>query len=163
MSKKIIEDVISATLKNDSLKNALDLMSWLRENKMNPAQSSKTTWKINYKDCVVCYFRFNFDANALRITPFICEYEHDSLADSLKEIIWANAIREKNCHGSCRCSYKLKTIFGRKNFYACAQAVTFTNPNIGEVECIKELVKMRKSVLHSGNLMSILPKNFEVV
>jgi len=161
MPKKIIEDVIRDTLKNDALKNALDLMAWLRENKMNPAQSSATTWKINSKACVVCYFRFDFDAGAIRITPFICEYKHDSLSDNLKEIAWANAIREKNCHGSCHCSYKLKTIFERKDFYACAQAITFTNPNSSEIECIKELVKMRKNVLLNGKLMSALPRNFE--
>ena len=161
MPKKPIEDIINDTLKNDSLRNVFDLMVWLRENKMNPAQSSATTWKINSKGCVVCYFRFNFDVGAIRITPFICEYKHDSLPDNLKEIAWANAINEKNCHGSCCCSYKLKTIFERKDFYACAQSVTFTNPNTSEIECIKELIKMRKNILLNGKLMLALPRNFE--
>jgi hypothetical protein len=161
MTKKTIEEVINVTLKKDSLKNVLELITWLRENKMNPAQSSKTTWKINLKSCVVCYFRFDFDKNDLRITPFICEYEHDSLSENLKEIVWENAIREKNCHGSCRCSYKLKTIFGRKDFYACAQVITFTNPTASEIECIKVLIKMRENVLRNGKLMSTLPRNFE--
>ena len=161
MPKKLIEDVINDTLKSDTQKNISDLIAWLRENKMNPAQSSATTWKIHSKACVMCYFRFDFDAGDIRITPFICEYKHDSLADNLKEIVWANALKEKNCHGSCHCSYKLKTIFERKDFYACAQAVTFTNPNAADIECIKELIKMRKDVLMNGKLMSALPRNFE--
>jgi len=161
MPKKPIEDVINDTLKGDTLKNALNLVAWLRDNKMNPAQSSATTWNVSAKACVICRFRFDFDTNTLRIMPLICEYKHDSLSDSLKEIVWANAIREKNCHGSCRCSYKLKAIFERKDFYACAQAVSFINPAVSEIECIKELVKMRKNVLLNGTLMSALPRNFE--
>ena len=160
MSKIKIEDMISNTLKGDSLKNALNLIIWANENKLNPAQSSVTTWKINSKACVVCHFRFDFDAGTLHITPFLCEYEHDSLSDELKGIALANKKRGMPCGERCHaCSYKLKTIFGKKDD-ACAKSITFNNPNAEEIECIKALIKMRKNVLLNGVLMSTLPRNF---
>lgn len=165
MSKRIIEDVIKEALTGDYKKNALDLMAWLRKNKFNPLQSSKTTWKISAKSCVVCYFRFDFNENAITIQPIIGEYECNYLSDEMKDITLTNKVHGRycgeRCHGS-QCSYMLKTLFGEKNSDACGQSVIFTNPNTNENECIKELIMMRKNVIQNGTLMPMLPKNFSL-
>jgi hypothetical protein len=163
MSKKIIEDVISEVLTDGTKENALDLIAYLRENKMYPAQSSSVTWKISSKGCIVCYFRFDFNAGTLRINPFISEYKHDSLSEELKEIVWAAKTNAgmpcgENCHP---CSYLLKTVFGKEYDDACGSSFAFVNPNVSEIECIKELIKMRMNLIKNGRLMSALPKNFE--
>ena len=165
MSKRIIEDVINEALTGEYQKNALDLMAWLRENKFNPLQSSKTTWKISAKSCVVCYFRFDFNAGAIQIQPIISEYKNDSLTDNLKQIALTNKVHGRycgeRCHGS-QCSYMLKTLFGEKNSDSCGQSIVFTNPNADENECIKELIRIRKNVIQKGVLMPILPRNFSL-
>jgi len=156
-----IEEVISNLYDGEMKENLLDFIVYLRRNKLNPARSSASTWKISLKACVVCYLRYDSDAKTITIHPIIGEYEHDSLSDELKEIIWANTKKKKDCHGSCRCSYKLKTIFGRtSDIYTCGNAIDFINPNTDEIECIKKLLELRKHTIQNGKLLPTLPRNF---
>jgi len=161
-----IENTIIETLKGDEQKDSLDLIAWLKENKLNLLRSSKTTWKISAKACVVCYFRFDFDAKIITIQPIISKYGCNELSDEMQDIILANKVNGRycgeRCHGSY-CSYKLKTIFGKKSSDVCGQSIIFKNPNAEENECIKELVKMRKNVIQNGMLMPTLPRNFSLV
>jgi len=156
-----IEEVISDLYDGEMKEHLLNFIIYLRKNKLNPARSSASTWKIGLKACVVCYIRYDSDAKTITIHPIIGENGHDSLSDELKEIVWANTKKKKDCHGSCRCSYKLKTIFGRTSgIYTCGNAVDFINPNAKEIECIKKLLELRKDTIQNGKLLSSLPRNF---
>ena len=161
-----IESKIIETLQGDEQKDSLELIMWLKEYKLNPLQSSKTTWKISAKACVVCYFRFDFNKKKITIQPIISEYGCNSLSEEMKDIALRNKVHGRycgdKCHG-CHCSYKLRTIFGKKSNDVCGQSIIFKNPNAEENECIKELIKMRKNVIQNGILMPVLPRNFCLV
>jgi len=170
MHKKVkqkIEDVIGDGLEGDTLKNALDLIIYMRENKMTPVNTSNNGWKISSKSCVVCYIWLDMDTNTLRINPFIGEYKHDSLSDDLKEIILS---KKKSgtpcltCHiisgHDYNCSYKLKSIFDKDYADACARSISFENPNSDEIKCIIELLKMRKNTIKNGELLPNSPTNY---
>lgn len=56
-AKLEIEDVLGTVLQSDALENALNLVAYLRENKMNPAWSATNVWKVTYKTYTVCFMR----------------------------------------------------------------------------------------------------------
>jgi len=152
--KPQIEDAISGVLNGDALKTALDFIEYLRENKMNPRWMSTDTWKINYKDHVLCYFRLDPDSGVLHINPWIAEYEGDSLSDELKEIAWARANRHRPCqhnqkYGGC-CGYRLKTVFGREYSNPCQSMLIFDDLGDGTTDCVKALLELRKSAILGG-------------
>ena len=162
-----IEDAVCGVLSGEALRNALALFSYLRENKMNPANTSKNGWKISSKGCVVCYIWFDSDTGALHINPFISEYEPNSLSDDLKEIVWSKKKQGtacETCHvisgDGYNCSYKLKTVFGKSFADACARSVTFINPDSDETECIKKLLAMRKNIIRNGKKLAASPTNY---
>ena len=155
------EDVIKDFFTGEALDNILNLISFLRENKMNPTCSSKSSWISRNKKRVVC--RFNIDNGTLRVTPIIGNYSADSLSDEHKKIVWAK-VEDRvhgcwNCEGGTHCShlglssnYGMKIVFGKKyDENVCGQSICFINPNSCEVECIKELIKLRKSFAQMEN------------
>ena len=161
-----IEDVIRNTLSGQALNDTLAFITYLRENKMNPVNTSKNGWKISSKACVVCYIWLNLDTGTLQINPFINEYEPNSLSDDLKEIVWSKKTHGSTC-GECQviagkynCSYKVKTVFGKRFEDACARSISFINPNSVEIECIKKLLELRKSTIKNGKRLPTSPTNF---
>lgn len=54
-AKPIIEDALANVLQGDALENALKLIAYLRENKINPAWSATNVWKISYRSFSVCF------------------------------------------------------------------------------------------------------------
>ena len=171
MSKKAvkqkIEDVIGHVLDGDTLKNALDLVSYMRENKMTPTNTSNNGWKISSKSCVVCYISLDVDTKILRINPFIGAYESASLPDDLKEIVLSKKKQGTPCEichvisdSGYNCSYKLKTIFDKNYVDACARSISFENPDVDELKCIIELLKMRKDTIKNGKLLPNAPTNY---
>ncbi|MDR2547048.1 MAG: hypothetical protein LBC96_05980 [Lachnospiraceae bacterium] len=152
--KPKIEDVINDALFGDALKNALDFVLYLRENKMNPVWSATNAWKVSYKTYTVCFIRLhgsadyhNLEVGSWHIIPFIGEYEADSLSNDFKEIAWAN---KKTCGGCGKCALELIAIFGRKFDYACEGSIRFINPDANEVECAKKLVELRRCEIKEG-------------
>ena len=110
-----VEAVLSEVLCGDVLKNALNLITYLRENKMNPAWSATNVWKISYKSYTVCFIRLYGAAayHGLRegtwqIIPFIGEYEGAALPGEFKEIVWAH---KRTCQNCGVCSLQLEHIF----------------------------------------------------
>ena len=154
------EDAVKTILTDDKLNDALEFISFLQENKMNPINTSKNGWKISSKACVVSYIWLDSDAGTLTVLPFIGEYKHDSLSDDLKEIVWAKKTQGSSCGGCHHCSYKIKTIFGKEYTDACARSILFVNPNFNELECIKKLLELRKHTIKNGTRLPALPTNF---
>ena len=162
-----IEKAVRGVLSGDTLSNALELFSYLRENKMNPVNTSKNGWKLSSKGCVVCYMGLDSATGAFYINPFISEYEHGSLSDDLKEIVWSKKKQGtacERCHvvsgDGYNCSYKLNTVFGKRFEDACARSVTFINPDSEEIECIKKLLALRKNIIKNGKKLSASPTNY---
>ena len=142
-----IEDVIPEYLSDDTQKSALNFIAYLRQNKMSPQQRSACSWKIVYKTFIVC--AIVLQPNELHVQPYIGEYEGDLLSNELKEIVWANV---KPCRSDCtggNCRLSVSKIFGKEGS-ACETAVRFVNPNTDEIECIKNLIAIRRNEIFEG-------------
>ena len=155
VKKPIIEDAIADVLNGDVLKNALNFIAYLRENKMNPAWSATNAWKVTYKTFTVCFLRLhgaadyhNLAAGSWHILPFIGEYESDLLSNELKEIVWAN---KKKCQLCGQCALQLNTIFGKEFDTACEGSILFVNPNAEAIECVKKMIALRRNAIQEGN------------
>jgi hypothetical protein len=152
--KPKIEDVICKVLNGDAQKNALDFVAYLRENKLNPAWSAKNVCTVSSKTFRVCFIRLhgaadyhNLDVGCWNISPFIGEYEDDTLADKYKEIVWAN---KKDCQSCSQCALKLDAIFGKNFPHSCEGSILFVNPDTKTVECVKQLIALRRNEIKDG-------------
>ena len=152
--KPKIEDVVCEVLSGDAQKNALDFISFLRENKLNPAWSAKNAWKVSSKTFSVCFIRLhgvaeynNLGPGEWSMLPFIGEYDADALPDEDKEIAWAN---KNNCESCGQCALRLNAIFGKKFRYSCECAIGFRNPDDKAVACAKKIVMLRKNEIKQG-------------
>ena len=152
--KPEIEDVIGDVLTGGTLKNALNFIAYLRENKINPQWSATNVWKISYKTFSVCFIRLygaadyhSLKPNSWHIIPFIGEYEDSSLSDELKEIVWAN---KHTCSSCGKCALPINKVFGKEYDYACEKSILFTNPDAKTIECVKKLIELRRDAIREG-------------
>ncbi|MDR1803301.1 MAG: hypothetical protein LBQ94_06795 [Treponema sp.] len=153
-AKPEIEDIISNVLTGNTLKNALNFIAYLRENKINPQWSATNVWKISYKSFSVCFIRLygaadyhNLKPGSWHIIPFIGEYKASSLPDELKEIVWAN---KRTCSNCGKCALKLEKVFGKEYDYVCEKSIVFTNPDAKTVDCTKKLIELRRNAIKEG-------------
>ena len=102
-AKLKIEEVIPEYLNGDMQKLALDLVAYLRANKMNPTQTAHNSWKVNYKGSCLCYVRICDAEHYYRKFPdnppswvitlylnYINEYENVIINEKLQDIILNN-------------------------------------------------------------------------
>ena len=153
-SKPEVEDIIGDVLSGEALKNASELIAYLRQSKINPLWSAENVWKISYKGYCVCFIRLYgaahyhcLEAGTWHIVPFIGEYDVHSLSDEYKEIVWADKTDCPNCG---KCALVISKVFGKKYNYACEKSIVFTNPDAKSVECVKKLIELRRSDIKQG-------------
>lgn len=153
-TKPQIEAAVGEVLNGDALENAGNLISYLRENRMNPAWSAANVWKISYKSFTVCFLRVygaadyhGLQAGTWHVIPFIGEYEAAALPGELKEIVWAHKHTCQNCG---QCSSPIRRVFGKEYDYACEKSIVFTNPDADDVACIKKLINLRRNAIKDG-------------
>ena len=153
-TKLRIEDVTLEVLSGEVQQTALDFISYLRKNSINPAWLATNAWKITYKTFTVCFIRlhgaaenYGIEEGAWQVIPLIGEHETDDLPDDLREIVWANI---KVCANCGKCALKLKTVFGKKFDYACEKCIVFNSPEEVEIHCIKKLIELRRSQIAEG-------------
>ena len=149
-SKPKIEDVMHEVLEGDTLKNGINYVAWLRENKMSPQWSATNSWKIAYKAHNVCNINLsgsyhNLETGSWRVRAFIGEYEN-SLLEEFKEIILKNIEYCTKCN---TCRGRRMTIFDKELNNVCGR-LHFINPDVKTLECIKLLISMRKNAITEG-------------
>ena len=145
-TKPMIDDVANTILSGEALKNVLDFTSFLRENKLNPSWSATNVWKVSSKTFNVCFIRL-YGAAAYHglgegdwnISPYIGEYEADTLSEENREIAWAN---KRTCSSCGQCSLKLDTVFGKKYDYSCEASICFRNPDEKAIEFAKQIIEL---------------------
>ncbi|MCL2487795.1 MAG: hypothetical protein FWE80_03850 [Oscillospiraceae bacterium] len=152
--KQKIEDVISSTLRGDVLKNALDFISWLKENKMNPSWISINSWKIRYKNKGIGNIRIYSESvnHKLPIDSWnlaSVDLDHNAADDifdnKFKEIIWSNV---RHCVGCGKCAPgKDKVIFGKEFSGVCCIWLSIVNPDMKTLACVKMLIEHRKAAI----------------
>lgn len=152
--KPEIEDTLANVLQGDALENALKLIAYLRENKINPAWSATNVWKISYRSFSVCFLRVygaaeyhGLQAGTWHVIPFIGEYDASALPDEYKKIVWE---KKRTCQNCGLCSLQLAHIFGKEYERACEKSIVFTNPDADDVTCIKKLIDLRRNAIKDG-------------
>ena len=157
-AKPKIEDIVRDYLSGEILSNAINFISYLKENKMSPQWSAANSWKVSYKAHNVLFIRlgsesqyYGIDRGSWYVYAFIGEYE-DVLPDEYKEIVWSNI---KYCNKCSHCRGERMMIFG-KEFHNVCDSFIAINPDEKVVECIKNIIPMRKKAIDRGQTKKYL-------
>ena len=143
-------DIINDALDGDNLKNATDLIAYLKTLKSNPAWASANSWKVSCKGEVVCYIKlhgsnaFHLEKGSWQVSVHI-NYggaQEDIIADeNLKQAIWDNI---KYCYRCSSCRGGNKTIYGKEFKDVCHGPVVYINPDAKTLECVKKLIEIKR-------------------
>jgi len=172
IAKPNIEDVLPHYLSGNVLKNALDFIAYLRENKMKPTWTIHNAWKAVNKGKVLYYIRLPvYDAHFQRpnqpagtswerswcVTPFlmnIAKYENLITDEADKKIIVDNFYGCKPYCRMAKCSMKntaKKIVICNTEFVRyCGDSMLrnrslwVVNPSEVELDCIKRLLELEK-------------------
>jgi len=168
MSDKRIENVISEVLANDTQKCALDFTVYLRANEMAIEREKGGYWDdkfyyaISYKGEFVCTILVGATEDSSE--PWVVWsdssrsnwYENPPLDECQKEIAWKHV---DICGGGDICGYCGnpggidKIIFGKVFSNVCLTVFRFDNPNAVAVECLKQLMEIRKNDIDKSNTL----------
>ena len=154
--KPKIEDIISEYHDEDTKKNALDFVAFLRENKLSPTRMhSDVHWVVKHKGKSVCHL--NIDKNnewMIRHCQFTREkwfvnYEQHITDENLKAYILDNIRDPANvCIGGGCKGKQNKTILGKKFAAVCnCWPLLIKNPKGDILENEKKLITVIKTVI----------------
>jgi len=148
-----IENDLSNTLSGNKLENALDFVTFLRENEIpldyNAPESSYGGWNGAVGGVVgnsIGYVTFNGDTSGVGPWTFwlnSCDFAGSDLADDeFKNAIWAFASPCGKCNENwekCMGSGK-KTILGKEFENQCHSPLMFINPDVKTLDSIKKFI-----------------------
>lgn len=171
--KPNIEDVIPYYLDDENKKNALEFVSYLRENKIKPVWATQNNWKATYKGKIIYYLRLpttkhhflnkkKTDENDwLRswvVTPYVLHYHEYAdliINEGLQDFFWNNMrfcinvlTGECNSHG-CAPGIDMN-VLGKDFKNLChfvksgANTMWVVNPDETEINSIKKLLDFEK-------------------
>ena len=167
MSNSRIENAICEVLTGDVQKNALNFVAYLRVNEMVIEREIGGYWDdkfyyaISYNDEFVCFILIGATEEDSS-EPWVVWsdssrskwYENASLDEQQKEIAWkyVDICGGGDDCGSCGNPGGIdKTIFGKEFNNVCLTVFRFDNPNAVAVECLKNLVEIRKNDISKNN------------
>jgi hypothetical protein len=169
-TKPMIEDVMPHYLDGGRLKNALEFIAYLRENKIKPVWAITNGWKAVYKGKTLYYIRLPlYEAHFNRpnqldgtnwesswcVTPFLmnlAEYEDLITDETDKKIVVDNFYGcVPYCRGSGCSSEKKITVCGTELVRYCHdgmlgnRSLWVVNPDETEIACIKKFLELEKN------------------
>lgn len=157
MSEWKIEDCIRNLLTEDTQKNALDFVDYLKVNEMTFERGkgyweNQFYWLIKYQKEYVCFILIDGKDSEEKFAPLTVwsddsdsNWFTDSIPDEhIKKIAWEHVDFCENCGGDCRPG-KHKIIFGKEFSNVCRTTMRFINPDFAEWECVKKMVEIRKN------------------
>jgi len=160
-TKPKIEDVIGDLLEGDKLKNALDLIAYLRANKVTLRWGSQNCWGTFYKGKGFSNIRirgknqskayYGLEPGSWHIgrhwlvlpDDLSGEFEDSISYEKFKEFIWANVTPCKKC--MCCAPGRSEIHLGKKFDSVCGLRIE--NPDAEALEHTKKLIEYCKSVL----------------
>ena len=160
-TKPRIEDVLPIYLDGEKLKNAMDFVAFLRENKMSPGWRSPNSWCASYKGKVVAYIKLGEAAYLSSEYDFwqIVFFDHynseneELLGEQTKKALLSKIRFCKSCPDfSCAPGIQ-GTVLGEKlaDNICRYMSFLFNNPTAAELERAKQLVMTsRKIILANG-------------
>lgn len=160
MAAKRIEEAVAELLDGDARKSALDFAAYLQANEILLGES-ENYWEAKFRDKCVCFIWV--DGSAQLPGPWTVWSDQEpgtwiswsdedsahgsedcSVDEPTKETAWKNANFCADCGGDCSPG-KTKIILGKEFEHLCSSALAFTNPDTAALQCIKNMVDMRKS------------------
>ena len=156
--KPIIEDVIPKFLDGERKQTALDFVTWLRVNKLNPNLTLIDTWSVVCKGKPLCRVRLlhpGWEKVLGKVKwgiqiyhGLIGVYEHTALDEGLQSVLWDSVIHCKQCKG---CAPGLDVILLGREFKSICGAygnnsMTWVyDPDEVAIEKIKRLLELEKA------------------
>ena len=151
-SKPMVESIIPVYLNGDSQKNALDLVVYMRESKINPGWYGVNRWKASSKGTGICFLAL--ENGYLNYTPPLTlrvrldltnlkEYEESIINEGLQSFVLE---RISYCHKCSGCAPgKDVTLFGKELKSVCRTMILFIHdPDEAAVSAIKKLLRFEK-------------------
>ena len=156
--KPKIDEVVADILHGENLKNALELISFIKENKISLRWSSTNCWQLYYKSKRIglirmtekAYPMYALGANSWLFSPWGSDDVIDALTDDekAKNVIWNNVRICSNC-GSCGPGWE-RTVLGKVFEKTCHAWLNMINPDKQTVECIKQILEIKKNQLDNS-------------
>ena len=157
MAGILIENTINEKLTGEARKNALDFITFMRENEFSCDWSgvdNDILWTPAYKGegfgniTVAPEWSKENDGFILWIGP-VCDFENSGSADNdLKEFAWAHVVtcpQKKYCgEGYCGAGKNHWKIFGKEYESTCHAPLSFFNPDAKAFKHIKKLMLILK-------------------
>jgi hypothetical protein len=152
-----IEDAIHELLSGETKKHALDFVTYLREIEMPPDDLPEgNVWTVSYKGAEgVCHILINGAAQYPGPWTIWPDSEYDGapeyimVDENLKKTAWEYIKTCSNC-GGCGPG-KRKTILGKEFDNVCNAAMEFTDPDAEALDCIKNLMILRRNVINDSH------------
>ena len=154
--KPKIEDVAVEIITGDNLKNLMDFLEFLRDNKLTPRWQSSNSWKVTYKNKSVCYVNlleregfWMIRHSQFTREKWFTDYDKYITDAVLKEFILDNInaplCGQRNCWGWFRNNI---TILGKQFDKVCnCWPLTLKNPEGAALECSKKLILVIKNFI----------------
>jgi len=149
MNDKRIEDTFNEILTGDVLKDALGFARFLSANEIIQADRHS----MHYNGKCVCYIDVFGDTQSWTVWTagyYGKEFKDFPISEPTKEIARTHANKCGNCDGM-DCSPGITRIIFEKEFTnICNGAdvdMVFENPSGEDMECLKKLVEMRKTII----------------
>jgi len=154
--KPKIEEIAESFLDGDNLNHFMDLLGFLKDNKLNPRWDYINRWSFNYKNKKVCYIRINDDGTWIfypnqfgskHFSDWFMEYNQYITDDEVKAFVWANLQQDKRCARECKGIENI-VILGKEFKRICfCWTIGVTNPERVDLECAKKLVVTIKNII----------------
>ena len=138
-----IEDVIEKNLRGEQLKNAKDLIAFLKTNDILPENTESDCWHYRNKALIVIH-SYDYDDNMWFIYGNVENIEGFPINDELKEFVWKNVriCSKCGCPGMPRGGNK--TILGKEFENTCDCDIWFMNPDSETLELFKKFMMLTK-------------------
>lgn len=148
------ENIIISDKTSDTV--AINFIDFLLENEMTFERAggyweNQSYWYVRYKGENICYMLFNASGDEAKFYPFTV-WSDDSNSDWYKNHMPQRDIENvasrhidicEKC-GACQGGTD-KQIFGKKYSNVCRTVFRFINPDLEELNCLKELILLRKN------------------
>ena len=157
MSNKRIEDTINNVLKDDSKKNALDLVAYLRENETSDNfsinmhdEKDESGWNISNLGFIIITGSDDFPG------PWTMWVGADKIGENstdeqIREFAWSYVSPCGSCGGNCTPGIKAR-IFGKDFENTCQSNLMFNNPNAEAVASIIKILDIKKNEILRGGI-----------
>ena len=156
-----IEEAITQELIGDNQKKTLDFVSFLRTNEMEFHRgdgywANQYYWSVRYMGKDVCYILVNGTGEEKDSAPLAvwsetsdssdgAWYENNPLDERMRKIAWENVDFCAKCSPGSPCYGGVrKTVFGKEFNGVCRCTFRFDNPGDDELECLRNLIEIRK-------------------